>query len=232
MIFQKFENSIKVKYGISRKADGPMELANSNISSAQNRNKYFSKVGIESKKVVGADLAHGSSFKSVTNKDFGQVISSADGLITDVAGLCLSITIADCFPVYFFCPDLRKIALAHCGWRGVVLELAPKVLLGMQCGKSLVYAGIGPGVESCHFEIKADILTRFRLYPEAIIKRDGKLFVDLPLIIKKQLIERGMKPENIEHSAECTFDLKESYFSYRRDKPPEVMAMVAYIALE
>ena len=41
-----------------------------------------------------------------------------------------------------------------------------------------------------------------------------------------------IEKENIKMSYECTFCEKEKYFSYRRDKPEEIEAMLAYITIK
>jgi YfiH family protein len=139
--------------------------------------------------------------------------------------------VADCFPVYFFDPVSNTVGLAHSGWRGTVGNIAGEMVKAIAAKSADVIAGIGPGIQVCHFEIKDDILSEFVKYPEAIINSEGKFFVDLPKIISRQLIEAGLKSQNIESSGECTFCLKEKYFSFRRDKPKNVEAMVAYIGL-
>src|SRR3989338_7382185 len=92
---------------------------------------------------------------------------------------------------------------------------------GAKADKILV--GIGPGIQSCHFEIKK--------YPFSIIKKEGGIFIDLSEIIFQQLKKSGLLLNHIEKSEECTHCLKEKYFSYRRDKPKTLEAMIAYIGL-
>jgi copper oxidase (laccase) domain-containing protein len=91
-------------------------------------------------------------------------------------------------------------------------------------------------------------LEKFAEYPEAVHYRNNKIYVDLPAIIERQLLEAGLQNQNIEIPGECTFCLKEKYFSFRRDpfgkaqgrpersrggdKPKNVEAMVAYIGLK
>ena len=92
--------------------------------------------------------------------------------------------------------------------------------------------GIGPGIGPCHFEVQDDVLERFReFYEEALARRDGKTFLDLKRIARRQLVNLGLKEESIEASPECTFCLEEKYFSARRDKPGKTEAMVAVIGL-
>ena len=77
---------------------------------------------------------------------------------------------------------------------------------------SSLLVGIGPGIQSCHFEIKPDTLEKFADYPEAILKLRGKIFIDLPKIIKIQLVSLGIKGERVENFGECTFLQKRQIF--------------------
>ncbi|MBU2578878.1 laccase domain-containing protein [Patescibacteria group bacterium] len=64
------------------------------------------------------------------------------------------------------------------------------------------------------------------------IKRSDKYYIDLPAIIKSQLIESGVNPENIIEYPDCAFCQKEKWFSYRRDKPKYVEATAFIIGLK
>jgi len=74
-------------------------------------------------------------------------------------------------------------------------------------------------------------LDRFGSYPEFVIRREGKIFVDLKGIIKEQMVDLGIDYKNIENNEECTME-DDRYFSFRRDKPKVTEAMVAVIGLK
>ena len=74
-------------------------------------------------------------------------------------------------------------------------------------------------------------MDKFNLYPEFIIRKNNKIFVDLKNIIKKQLDKFKIIPENIEDNKECTFE-NNKYFSFRRDKPKIVETMIAVIGMK
>jgi copper oxidase (laccase) domain-containing protein len=105
------------------------------------------------------------------------------------------------------------------------------MIKSMGCSPEDLIVGIGPGIQLCHFEIQTDILENFSNYQESIVNRNNHIFVDLPKIIMRQLDEAGVPEKNIESSGVCTFCQKDQYFSYRRDKPKEVEAMIAYIGI-
>jgi polyphenol oxidase len=102
----------------------------------------------------------------------------------------------------------------------------------LNCKTENILVGIGPGIRACHFEIKEDTLHNYKKYPEFILQKEDRLFVNLAGIIQQQILTMGIQKENIEDSMLCTFCLEEKYFSYRRDKPENVEAMLAYIGLK
>ena len=227
--FKIFQNQAGLKYGISEKTDEPMELANSDLAKAQNRAAFFKKQGIDNAKIFSPKLAHSFRVVKLDGADQNQVVENCDGLVTDQSDIFLTVTVADCFPVYLFNPATNTIGLIHSGWRGTVLNIAGSAVKAVGGNADDAFAGIGPGIQSCHFEIQDDVVGKFAAYPEFIIYRGNKIFVNLPEIIKNQLIGAGVKPQNIENLGECTFCQSDKYFSFRRDKPAKVQAIIAYI---
>jgi hypothetical protein len=224
-IFEPFNNLV---VGVSQKSDGPMELADVNLSLAKNRQKFFKKLGVDESKVISPIQSHSIVIsKVVDNKNQ----PNADGNTTSIPGLFLTVTVADCFPIYFYNPKTNTIALAHSGWQGTVNNISAEMLKAIGSKSEDVLVGIGPGIQSCHFEIKKDILPNFANYPNAIIERENKIFIDLPKIIISQLEQQGVLNQNIENLNECSYCQTDKYFSFRRDKPEKVQAMLAYIGL-
>jgi purine-nucleoside/S-methyl-5'-thioadenosine phosphorylase / adenosine deaminase len=61
-----------------------------------------------------------------------RVFEGVDGHVTGSAGTMLSVTVADCTPVYLLHPATRTVALLHAGWRGTaagILERGVQSLL-------------------------------------------------------------------------------------------------------
>lgn len=228
-----FKQFPEVTAVMSEKSDGSMRLSDDN-SNLENRFNFFRGMGISENKVVSAPLAHGIGVAVVSNNK-EKVISATDGLVAGRQDVFLSVTVADCVPVFFYDPEHKIIGIAHAGWRGVagniVGEMVRKISgLGGMADNLKIF--LGPGINSCHFEVKADVAGKFRNYGKHVINRDGGIFVDLKGIIMEQLREAGIKKENIEDNGECTFENKEKYFSFRRDKPAVVEAMVALIGIK
>lgn len=121
MEFPLFEKFPKLQYGLSEKKDGSMRLFNDfskDQTILKNREIYFSQPGISLDRLVSADLVHGNNIQMVNKNQAGKIISNTDAIVTNTENLFLTITVADCFPVYFYEPVSKVVALAHIGWRG------------------------------------------------------------------------------------------------------------------
>lgn len=213
----------KVLKGFSEKKDGSMyfpvtEPIPENIA---NRKRFFESHGLGGRQIVVANLVHGTNVE-VVDATTEYRVSETDALVTKESGIVLTLTFADCFPVYFEERTTGIIGIAHCGWRGIVGGIVPNTI------KALVKLGgktenmvltIGPGICVKHFEIKEDVFPSFSAYTDSVITKDGKSFVDLKKIILKQALIAGITPKNIVDWNECTFCNPKKFFSYRRDKP-------------
>ena len=227
-----FENIPKVLAVMSEREDGSMKLFADIGLNLEKRKIFFEKIGISKNKIISAEIIHGTSVEIVDNKS-PKLILDADGLITKNKHVFLSATVADCIPVYFYEPKEKIVAVIHCGWRGIVggiIKNATKKILALKGKTESLKVVLGPGINKCHFEIKEDVLDKFANHIEFIIKKDNKIFVDLKGIIKEQLIASGVDLKNIENNDECTME-KDNYFSFRRDKPKLIEAMIAVIGL-
>ncbi len=228
-MFTIFKNPPNIKFGLSQKADGPMELAGS--LKLPVREAFFAKNNIQLNQTVSAKLAHSENVVWVSKKNAGSVIQDVDGLVTNDPEIVLTVTVADCYPIYFFDPKQKIIGLIHSGWRGSVSNLIANTIKVIGTDPTDLFVGVGPGIGPCHFEIQDNTLGSFKEFQSSIINQNGKIFINLPKIIQIQLINVGIKPENIKFIGECTYCKENKYFSYRRDHPTNIQAMVAYIGL-
>lgn len=229
-----FLNEDNLLFGLSSRLDGNMKLTArpGDEKPRQNRERFFLSRNLDNKNVISAGLVHGNKVAVVTAADRGRILDGYDALITDHPGLLLTVTVADCLPLYFFDPKNRVIALAHAGWRGVLTGLAARVIAVFKerynsvPGDSQVF--IGPHIQKCHFEIKEDVARQFSEYLDFIIRRESRIFIDLAGVIRAQLLTAGLVLSQIKISPDCTYEDPDKYFSYRRDGG-ELQAMVAYL---
>ncbi len=244
--FRQFPEVLAV---MSEKRDGSMKmfLARPN-ENRENRKKFFAGQEIAPERTVSAELVHGTQIGIVTMQDVshegrpsvighgdaGWVIAGADGLVTREKDIFLSVTVADCLPVFFYDPAARVIGIAHAGWRGLLGGVIGKTLETMSgCGAQAenIHAAFGPSIRQCHFEIQPDVLLRFTEYEKYVTKKDGKISVDLQRIAAEQLQDAGVQEGNIEMNTSCTFCERGRFFSYRRDEPEKIEAMATVIGI-
>ncbi|HOF42464.1 MAG TPA: peptidoglycan editing factor PgeF [Candidatus Moranbacteria bacterium] len=228
--FEKFSEVFAI---MSEKTDGSMKLLDGEKweENLKNRNKFFNKNEINPNKVTSVRLVHGSKVLAVKN-GAEKIVEDADGLVTSESNIFLAVTVSDCIPVYFYEKEKKIVGIAHAGWRGIVggiVENAIGEILKLGGKVENMYIALGPGINSCHFEIKKDVLNEFRRYDAHVLRREEKIFVDLKGIIREQLLSRGIKEGSIEDNKACTY-CSENFFSFRRDKTNETM--VAAIGLK
>lgn len=230
-MFTEFTKYPNLKYGFSDRRDGSMNRR----LEKENRNLYFRKIIAEPNRLITADLVHGARVERVMNEAGGTYISDTDALITNNKNLYLSATGADCFIVFFYDTKNSAIGIAHVGWRGllagVVKNTVSALVKNFHTSTQNLLVAIGPGIQVCHFEISAIDKDKFQDYPDFILEKGGKIFINLVGIIKTQLFDERVLDKNIENSDLCTYCNVQDYFSYRRDKPKHVESMIGYIAL-
>ncbi len=216
-----------VNWGISYKKDGSMK------NEPDNRWLFFAKNNLDKKIIISAELVHDKKVVVVNRFKHSQTVMGCDALITNNPAQVLTITVADCLPVYFYDSQKQVVALAHAGWRGLINGILLNVINSFkndyQSASQDIFVFIGPHIKACHFEVKADVAT---LFPDNIkIKRNQKVYLDLELLAKQQLLDLGILLANIKVSADCTYCLPNKYFSYRKDKEQGLRTMLAYINL-
>jgi len=149
-------------------------------------------------------------------------IENCDALITNVPHVVLSILTADCVPVLLYDTKRDVIAAIHAGWKGTQQEIVRKTLEEMQKTFTLnpedILAGIAPSIGKCCYEVGEDVAKHFFDTPKGFRKVKDKYMLDLPYLNKKQLLDFGVKEENIEMSNICTACHNEKFFSYRKEK--------------
>lgn len=185
---------------------------------SENRIRYANEFGVSVDHMVVGNQCHGNYVQFVYKPG---LYDKVDGFITNQEELLLNIGIADCFPVWFADVNKHLIGIAHCGWRGVDSKIHLNII------KEFVDSGskpenieiiIGPGIRGCHFEVENDVASKFDSKYVKNGEIEGKFMIDLPSVIIDDLVEDGISAENITDMNECTFCLKDKYFSHRRDK--------------
>ncbi len=230
----EWEERFGVRAGITGRGDGPgrgFDLGlwtDAPAGEVMGRWRQFRAAMPGFSGVVLGTQVHGTGVVWHDRADGWVQLEGVDGHATATPGILLTITVADCIPVYLLAPEQRVIALLHAGWRGTaggildgaleLLERQAKVLpadLVMHCG-----VGICGGC----YEVGPEVL-------EAVGLRGddrGPWHVDL----RERLVEQGVAagiPE-ITVSGWCPAHHRELFYSHRASGGSDGR-MVAYLGL-
>ena len=199
---------------------------------AENFRRMGEALGIRCEDMVLSQQTHTTNIRIVTDGDRGKGITrerdytDIDGLITNVPGICLVTTYADCVPLYFLDPVKKVIALSHSGWRGTVGKIGKKTveLMHEEFGSEPadILAAIGPSVCQDCYEVSADVTDRFRevfdrsAWDELFYEKpDGKYQLDLWKANEKIFLESGIRKDHIAVTNVCTHCNSGILYSHR-----------------
>lgn len=182
----------------------------------KNFKSLFDEIGWNRNQLVIANQVHGSKIIHVTKPG---MYDDADGFVTDKAELSLGIRVADCAAVLAGDAVNGVIGAFHAGWKGAADNIVPKGIDQMiQLGANPDYIRVylSPCISLENFEVGEEVATKF---PEQFLNRDSykKPHVDLKGFIGWQLLNSGIKIENVEISTDCTVQ-NSNYYSYRRER--------------
>jgi len=166
----------------------------------------------------------------------------ADAVVTNIPGLALGITTADCLPILFADTENRVIACAHAGWKGAlggVIEATVAAMTGLGAKLPAIHATIGPAIAQGSYEVDDAFRARFLAQDH-----DNQLFFvhgaraghwqfDLKAYAKERLKDAGITHINV--LAHDTYLQENDFFSYRRTthrKEPVYGCQLSAIILE
>jgi YfiH family protein len=148
---------------------------------------------------------------------------SADGMVTTDAGIALGIFSADCVPVLLYDASAHAAGALHAGWRGTlanIVEAGLDAMSSVGSRRERIRAAIGPAIGPCCFEVDAKLADEFehQIPGSASFRRSGrpgKAYLDLRGIVRSQLEDAGLDPNEIGMVGPCTRCNPDIYFSRR-----------------
>lgn len=153
---------------------------------------------------------------AVNNARDCQGQKDADAYITQEKHLPIAIRTADCVPVFLYDPKQQAIGLVHAGWQGTVVAITQKTVIKMRdhfgCDPANILAVIGPCALPCCYHVGEEFKQYF---PDCLEVREGKLYADVALANKKQLLAAGLTAGHIHQDKRCTI-CNQNFFSFRR----------------
>jgi YfiH family protein len=160
----------------------------------------------------------------------------ADGLISRDREVTLSVTVADCLPVFLYDTEKGGLALVHSGWKGTGIALNALRLMEerWRTRPEDVAAVLGPCIRRCCYCVDRE---RARLFDAefggpggefplgpAVSESGGRFFLDLQAANARLLAGAGVR--NIAVCGDCTFT-DERLGSFRREGPQAYTKMAA-----
>jgi polyphenol oxidase len=143
------------------------------------------------------------------------ILDGLDGHATGVRGLLLTVTVADCIPVYLVVPQKQVIALLHAGWRGVagrVLERGVELLKREGFARaSDIVMHCGVGICGACYEVGSEVIEQ--LTPDRRPVNGASGHVDLRDLLVRQAGELGITAVSV--SPWCTAHDRDRFFSHR-----------------
>lgn len=196
----------------------------------ENRKRWLDQWEVPWSRVAVGEQVHGTNVIWVGEEDGGRgireletAIPAVDGLVTQSA-VGLMGFFADCVPLFFYFPDIQVVGIAHAGWKGTAHKMGQKVLecLEKAGGRTEnAWVAIGPSIGPCCYFVDESVAAQFRANfgktPFLSRQEDGHYLLDLWEANRTTLLEKGVRPENIDVVATCTADNPEWFFSHRRD---------------
>lgn len=200
---------------VLRYAERGSELSFSGSYSEINYQRLADHLSFSVQKVYQLRQVHGNHI--VTATDAASWVE-ADGLIGRSEQL-LTIRVADCMALLFYCPRQGLTAAIHAGWRGVDANIHTKAVSmlvekGGDLSRILVWAS--PCISQKYFEVGEEVASKFQeIYVDR--KNYSKPHVNLKRRVFDDLVAMGLSKANIEIDAKCTFEDEQAFHSFRRD---------------
>ena len=138
----------------------------------ENFKRIGASMGVAVEDMVLSKQTHTTNVRVVTEEDKGKGVmrernyTDVDGMITNVPGICLVTSYADCVPLYFVDPVKKAIGLSHSGWRGTVGKIGKNTVQLMQenfgSKPEDLLAAVGPSVCMDCYEVSEDVIEQFK----------------------------------------------------------------------
>ena len=193
----------------------------------RNRQTLCQMLGISDDRLIMPHQVHltkvakvDEAFLSLSATERQEALEGVDALMTDLKGVCIGVSTADCIPVLLYDEEKQVACAIHAGWRGTVRRIVERAVVAMTeiygTRPQQLIAQIGPGIHLDSFEVGDEVYDAFfqeGFDMSAISVRKEKWHIDLPECNRLQLIVAGLSPQNIGVSPVCTFLNAADFFS-------------------
>lgn len=153
----------------------------------------------------------------------------ADGMITEMPGHWLGVSVGDCQAVAIYEAERRVLALVHAGWAGTAKRIVAATIGMLKaevgCRTREMWAALLPAIRQSVYQVDGPVFREFEKHWQDWDRfftdhRDGRAYLDLAAANRAQIEAEGIPPEQIIDIGICTATLSSLFFSHRRDGLP------------
>lgn len=170
---------------------------------------------------------HGSTVARVDSGEGWIQREAIDGWVTTGEGILLTVTVADCIPIYLTVPG-KAIALLHAGWRGIAGGILPAGLRRLLAAASATAADVvmhcGVGICGACYEVGSEVMMGCGIAPAGA----GPWHLDLRQHLATQAQDLGIGRVSI--SSWCSAHDRALFYSHRASRGSDGR-MVAYLGM-
>jgi polyphenol oxidase len=170
---------------------------------------------------------HGVQLMSLDSARGWLYVDGIDGWITTTPGVLLTVTVADCIPVYLVAPG-RGAALLHAGWKGtaggILLAGVERLEEATQTAASNFLMHCGVGICGDCYEVGSEVMEGCGMPCQGT----GPWQLDLRSCLEAQARRAGLA--RITRSAWCSAHDRSSFYSHRVSQGQDGR-MVAYLGM-
>ena len=216
--------------GISGAAAGTMAL--SRRAALPWRSKLFGSLGIAEGRCFGLRQVHSRQIVVVDEQEPEALAGiEADGMITIAAHPVLTVTVADCLPIFLADRRTGAFGLVHSGWKGtgIVVEAIRAMAARFGTRAADLSVTVGPGIGACCYQVPEERAERFASeFGSATVARDSAGNPSLDLRAANVALARREGVAEVSVVMDCT-SCSTSLGSFRRQGPGRFTLMLAFL---
>jgi YfiH family protein len=196
--------------------------------------RVFEKESSEERHILVPRQTHGNRCLAVKRGDPLKKRYEGDAILTDRKDVLLTISVADCLPVFLIEPKRKVVGLIHAGWRGTLLGIARQSIKKARdefgCHPRNFNILLGPAIQRCCYQVSEGISVLFD--DDCLVRVPGRRpKLDLISANLKQFLYCGVEREKIFAANICTCCNQVMFHSFRRDGD-KAGRMIAFLGIK
>ncbi|HVO40533.1 MAG TPA: polyphenol oxidase family protein [Spirochaetia bacterium] len=220
-----------VRAGLSLAKAGDMAL--SRRTELPWRDRFLSGLGAETSSVFALHQVHSRNVLVIGCQAPRSLVGvEGDGMVSDRPDALLTVTVADCLPVFLADKGRGAYGIVHSGWKGtgIVREALRLMTKAFGTAPAEVLAVLGPCIGTCCYRVQHARYEKFRLDfgDHAVARGPGPddYRLDLRAANVELLAQAGVS--DIRVASDCTC-CSPALGSFRRQGPESFTRMLAFI---